>query len=434
MQKGAGHHRVCVDVSYDIGGLVGLFDGVSHAYCALFIHFYRDDNHYLGRMLQERIRHKLQERRAQILLPAVLLAPIFILVIYLLFETAKVSMYKVRHQFALDASAYAQMSSASTYLNAVAYVNGGLAHRNMYDYAEYTLDPAPSNTSGEKITIFDLFYKGGAFPAIGPDYETGLSPRPAPEATSWGLKYYTGDEVDGIGNSVEPSGDRTDWMKEDPKEPGDKDIIPIMSKQLTDMVFFSLVNKESPTVGALSNYIATYGYLGDIYDSQDYAYKDSVKNARFFREAYFLNSPDGCKRDECARQSAAQIAPFLNWATKPFRIANIRIYATEGVEGVPGEQFHARSYHHDFSMEELMNKKMFQFAYLPPETRNKLRMLSRGVLLKQSITLPQNRFNIHLEQKYKPYVRNRMVLSCPHNGNNCIWPDPIPKYSITLEP
>ena len=39
---------------------------------------------------------KLQDRKAQILLPSVLLAPIFILVIYLLFETAKVSMTKVR--------------------------------------------------------------------------------------------------------------------------------------------------------------------------------------------------------------------------------------------------------------------------------------------------------------------------------------------------
>ena len=37
---------------------------------------------------------KLKEKRAQILLPAVMLVPIFILVIYLLFETAKVSMSK----------------------------------------------------------------------------------------------------------------------------------------------------------------------------------------------------------------------------------------------------------------------------------------------------------------------------------------------------
>ena len=39
---------------------------------------------------------KLKDRQAQILLPAVLLAPIFVLVIYLLFEMAKVSMTKVR--------------------------------------------------------------------------------------------------------------------------------------------------------------------------------------------------------------------------------------------------------------------------------------------------------------------------------------------------
>ena len=57
---------------------------------------------------------KLKEKRAQILLPAVMLVPIFILVIYLLFETAKVSMSKVRQQFALDNAAYSQMSATST--------------------------------------------------------------------------------------------------------------------------------------------------------------------------------------------------------------------------------------------------------------------------------------------------------------------------------
>ena len=47
----------------------------------------------------------LSGRRAQVLLPAVMLAPIFMLLIYLLFETAKLSMSKVREQFALDNAA-----------------------------------------------------------------------------------------------------------------------------------------------------------------------------------------------------------------------------------------------------------------------------------------------------------------------------------------
>ena len=381
-------------------------------------------------MINYCIRRKLHERKAQILLPAVLLAPIFILVIYLLFETAKVSMYKVRHQSALDTAVYAQMSSASTYLNAVAYTNASLAHRIMYEYADNVLPPAPGNTSGEKITIFDLFYKGGAFPVIGPDYTTGINPPPTPEENSWGIKYYTGQEVDGIGNDLEPSGDRSAWMKEDPKEPGDNDVFPIMSKQLTDQVFFDIMDDNGPARGMLNTYLLTYAYLGDLYDSQDYAYKESVKNARYFREAYYLNSPDGCKRDECARESAAQIVPFLNWATKPFRISKVRIHFTEGKKS----DFHLRSYSFDMDLTEMISKKMFQFAYLPPEARSKLKMLSHGVLFKQKISLPRNHFNLNLEQKYKPYVRTRVVLSCPHNGNNCVWPDPIPKYSITLEP
>jgi len=48
----------------------------------------------------------LKNRKAQIVLPAILLIPTILLVIYLLFETAKLSRFKIRNQFALDSAAY----------------------------------------------------------------------------------------------------------------------------------------------------------------------------------------------------------------------------------------------------------------------------------------------------------------------------------------
>ena len=130
----------------------------------------------------------LRNQRAQILLPAVLLAPIFILVIYLLFETAKVSIAKTRNQFALDNAAYSQMSSASAYLNALALINGPLPYRVLLqDFQPIALPHKFENA--EPITVFDIFYQGGAFPSIGPDFETGVNPPPAPESNDWGLGY-----------------------------------------------------------------------------------------------------------------------------------------------------------------------------------------------------------------------------------------------------
>ena len=139
---------------------------------------------------------KLQDRKAQILLPSVLLAPIFILVIYLLFETAKVSMTKVRQQFALDNAAYSQLSAASTYLNAVALANGPLPYRVMLYYKDQKVNPTETaaQRGRQPISIFELFYHGGGVPAIAPDYDTGINGPPKAESVDWGVHYDSSNE------------------------------------------------------------------------------------------------------------------------------------------------------------------------------------------------------------------------------------------------
>ena len=372
--------------------------------------------------IRHRIIGKLHEKRAQILLPAVFLAPIFVLVIYLLFETAKVSMAKVRQQFALDNAAYTQISSISTYLNAVAYVSGPFPYRVLQSsMSDIQLDPRVRG--GEKITVFDLFYKGGGFPSIGLEYETGQNPPPPAASVDWGFKYYDGDTVD-------ENFPRSEWEKETPAAPQDDKAVPVMSKKLADEYYFE-ASSEGGAVGSIVSYVDTYARLGSIYKSQDYIYKEVSKNDVTFREAYYLNVND-CDRSECARQSAAQIRPFLDIRTKPFELNKIEFYASESNRRMG---YHASAYPITFNSAELLNgEKLFQFAYLEPSTRNRLKTLARGLLLKQPFKLPRNHFNINLEQKYKPYVRNRIVLSCPRNSNNCVWPNPLPKYTVTLEP
>ena len=364
---------------------------------------------------------KWHEKRAQILLPAVLLAPIFILVVYLLFETAKVSMTKVRQQFALDNSAYSQMSSVSTYLNAIAMVNGPLPYRVLQSMEEVKVDP--KSRGDDQITVFDLFYKGGGFPVIGPEYEKGLNPPPPAESTNWGLRYYDGEEVD-------ENFPRSDWEKENPSPPPDDKPVPVMSKKMVDDYYFT-ADSDGQAVSSIVQYIETYARVGSIYKSQDYVYKEVSKNAVMFREAYYLNVND-CKRSECARQSSAQIRPFLDIRTIPFELAQIEFYAAEASRRIGAS---AGAYEIPFKAVELLNgEKLFQFAFLDPTSRSKLKTLSRGILLKQPFKLPRNYFNINLEQKYKPYVRNRVVLACPRGSNNCVWPNPLPKYNVKLEP
>lgn len=367
---------------------------------------------------------KLQDRKAQILLPSVLLAPIFILVIYLLFETAKVSMTKVRQQFALDNAAYSQMSAASTYLNAVAMVNGPLPYRVMLTYSDKTLPRNPKYGSGEPISIFELFYKGGGVSSIAGADEAGINHNPPPaESVDWGVHYFDGDGDSG--NSLAFS--RKDWETEKPSAPPDEGV-PVISKKLVDEYHFA---GSGVGVTGIVSYLDTYARVGSIYKSQSYVYQEISKNAIMFREGYYLNVND-CKRSDCARQSAAKIRQFLTLSTTPLELNKIIFYVSDSAKDYSS---HQGAYPVDFKAEEILNgDKLFQFAYLNPSSLSKLRSLSRGVLLKQPFKLPRNHFNINLEQKYKPYVRNKIVLSCPRSSNNCVWPNPLPKYGISLEP
>lgn len=363
---------------------------------------------------------KLQDRKAQILLPSVLLAPIFVLVIYLLFETAKVSMTKIRQQFALDNAAYSQMSSASTYLNAVAMVNGPLPYRVMLYYANEApllnaSETAKSKGSPDQITIFELFYQGGGIPSIGPNYETGINKPPAAESIDWGLKY----------SSKANTPSRRDWEKEKPAPPPSSEPVAMMSEELANNYYFP----HTTAIPVITQYLTNFVYVRSIYESQSYVYKEVSKNAIMFREAYYLNVND-CKRSECARQSASKMRQFITLSTIPFEIPELQFYISDSDgSGVIGSAIHV-----NFHSRELLDKDLFQFAYLNSSSLSKLRTLARGVLLKQSFKLPRNHFNINLEQKYKPYVRTRVQLLCPRSSNNCVWPNPLPKYGVKLEP
>ena len=388
-------------------------------------------------MWQKYIRQKLHECRAQISMPSVLLAPIFILLIYLLFETAKVSMTKIRHQFALDNAAYSQMSSASTYLNAIAMTNGPLPFRVMRYYGEKTIPlKTGGNGSSAEITMFNLFYSGGAVPSmLGDTTGEGSEVLPKQESNDWQVRYVPeGAQKDAVPTDVDKDNNpvitsRASWEKENPRPLSDKDKVRINSKSLVEQYHFP-ASKIGTTM--LAQYLTTYVYDGSIYKSQDYVFKEVSKNLAMFREGYYLNVGN-CKKADCARESSAKLRPFLNIRTKPFEIESFEIYFSDG--GPNKGDTHGNAYAMPLKASELLQgQKLFQFAYLDPSSRSRLRSLQRGVLLKQSFKLPLNHFNINLEQKYKPYVRTKIMMTCPRGNNNCVWPNPLPKYSITLDP
>lgn len=368
----------------------------------------------------------LCNRRAQILLPAVMLAPIFILVVYLLFETSKLSMTKVRQQFALDNGAYAHMSATSAYLNSLAQINGPLPYRVMQEGGFKAPLHKKAGDDFEDLgdlTVFDVFYMAGAFPAAGPKAGTvgqggAVAPfSPAPEATDWGFKYYA-DE-------------RKNWLKEDPApstggpNEGDDGAYVMTNKKVTDNYFFGAT---SIGLSAIKEYLIIFMRTGSIYASQTYSYKDVTKNSHMFRDSYFLNTKD-CTRKECGKQ-AAEILDRYELETKPFEITEtMRFYVTADYHGSTA---HSGSYAIPINPGNDLKTNIFQFAYLTPSSRKRLRQLRKGIVLKQKFLVPENRFNINLVERYRPYVRNSVSVWCPRRSNNCVWPNPISKYSVKV--
>ena len=342
-------------------------------------------------------------KKAQIVLPAILLIPTVLLVIYLLFETTKISREKIRHQFALDTSAFVELTSTSHYLNATAYVNGAFPFRLFRENFEATkkdIQPDTDNGgSGDPISIFDLFYQGGAFPAMG---EYSSSPKDTD--ISWKLHFYENG--------------RPGWDNENPKADPDK-FYPITSQQLAKDY------KADWNLDSVKLYLMIYYFLSQIYEDQRKVYDRLTQEGEFFRKGYYFNVGN-CKQSECGREGAKEFKGFTA-KTDPIYIKKISIfYKDPGDGGVKEIKL-------DMEKDNLFDGKLFQFAYLSRGYRDKLKKLYTGIEITQPFNPPSNYFNVGLA-KYKPRTHVRVALQCTREDNNCVWPDPTPKYQVRLFP
>ncbi len=91
------------------------------------------------------------------------------LFVFLIFETAKLSREKIRHQFAIDAAAFVEMTNYSDFLNRSAYVNGPFPMRIFFEGFHDTplnclgREPDGRPCNGTRA-LDDVLYDDGVFP------------------------------------------------------------------------------------------------------------------------------------------------------------------------------------------------------------------------------------------------------------------------------
>lgn len=364
----------------------------------------------------------MMNRRGQIIIPSVLLIPSLLLFVYLLFEITKLSREKIRHQFAVDSAAFIEMTNYSDFFNRTAYVNGSFPHRIFKE----AYDCPPRGTlqytaGGGEICPYDMLYDAGCFPR----YEGDDSPGVMDRLRKWPIRF---KDVAGGGKF---GGAKRDMNKNPPDFGSVLEFI--TEEQGIEIYIFW----KSMAIGFYTFYAQVYKLLGSVETSQKTVFERLTEDFNFFRKSYYLNTgecrqnPGVCGEDGLANFKANRVHPQIHYITKLAFWAKVRkagrfppyyLGSTDPPLDMPAPG-------------------LFQLATVPDA---ELRPLKRGFEVYQGWDAPSNYFGVDVNKlapcpsgaisRTRPCVHARIASQCPDVNNNCVWPDPTPKYQTRLYP
>jgi len=366
-------------------------------------------------------------RAGQILIPSLLVIPSLLLFVYLLFETTKVSREKIRQQFAVDSAAFIQMGDYTNLLNRTAYVNGAFPYRIFKEAYECPPENPLSMADGNSPDIcpYDMLYAAGAFPKYKNDMK-GQQPSPLDAKPKWEIEF---DPV-----RAEFAANPTSAV----------------TTQLFNLITWDqgikIMIEWSGAIGYYKFYAQVYSLLGSVEESQWTVFDRLTENFNFFRKSYYLNAntpacvnnPDLCGNDGLYSTGGF----FGSKLTKNGNffmhyIQKITFYAKKYKSGmVPYDLAHPQE---PMDMTSMNPAGLFQLATVSDAALDKL---GKGLDVYQGWDAPSNYFNVDLnvlgkcKETGRPCVHSLITTQCPQlkSGNNCVWPNPTPKYQTRLYP
>jgi hypothetical protein len=209
-----------------------------------------------------------KSRAGQIVIPAMLLFPTLFLFVYLIYETAKLSREKIKHQFAMDAAAFVEATNYSDFLNRTAYVNGAFPMRIF----EQGYDDFPAECEGkvehcDKLTYAEILYKNGIFP------RSASGKKSFDAEQEWDIEY--GGPTAGAKNSPSPT-----------------IADPVVLFSMDDANKFWHPWDLATEVYKL--YVQVFSLLGSVEDAQWQVLKRLTKESKhsFLQKSYWLNTGD----------------------------------------------------------------------------------------------------------------------------------------------
>lgn len=377
------------------------------------------------------------KRAGQVLIPSIFVIPTLFLFVYLLFETAKISREKIRQQFAVDSAAFIQMGDYTNFFNRTAYVNGAFPYRIFKEAFECpSLSPGTdhvyqrSQGTGD-VCLYDMMYDNGVIPKYDGDTARQVDPEPLDNEAKWNIGYK--DTLRPGINDLQP-GDALD----------ERLILITQNQGQYIMIFW---NEASGFVYKF--YAQVFTLLGSVQESQYTVFKRLTENFNFFRKSYYLNaSPAECVSNPAACGEQGLTAGGNNFVNRRVSkshgnfamhfIQKIKFFCKKPVSGLPPYQLVETP---DIDMP---SPGLFQIASVEKEV---LRQLGQGVEIYQGWNSGGNYFNVPLDtlaacrETGRPCVHARVATQCPamwgggwSGQNNCVWPNPTPKYQTRLYP
>ena len=225
----------------------------------------------------------LRSRAGQIIIPAMLMFPTLFLFVYLIYETAKLSREKIRHQFAMDAAAFVEMTNYSDFLNRTAYVNGAFPMRIFEEgYWDFKAECEGKVANCSQKTYAKLLFDNGAFPHVGGAYSDGHNPESSLPGGKWNIEY-----------------DNVRFSKKNSNPP---DLSPVSwGDAATEYELFSLDNADhywhpyDLATEIYKLYVQIYSLLGSVEDAQYQVLQRLTKGGTphsFMQKSYWLNTGD----------------------------------------------------------------------------------------------------------------------------------------------
>ena len=378
----------------------------------------------------EAARRALRGREGQLAIPSLFLLPSLFLFVYLIFETAKLSREKIRHQFALDAAAFIEMTNYSDFLNRSAYVNGAFPQRIFYEGFYNTCIEKKNNTSGDCGTsgdrLYNIIYKNGAYP------RTDQAPpdQPLDAYPAWFLQF--GGAGAGKNNNPPDMGS------------GRLDLI-----TMQDALDYWLSWDDAQDIYKL--YVQIYQLLGSVEDAQFSVFKRLTTDHNFFRKSYWLNTNDPI---DMAEMGAAYFNAY-SFDPKPYCIQEIMIVGNKPTNN-PFQPYVQWGPQTPVQMPSTISgcqptSGLFQAEAIPQTSLNNMAsqhapgsqfgLALPGYPIFQSWgknLLEKNYFNVNFVNTVNcpgavsgngPCVHATVALS-----GGVLWPNPTPKFQTRLHP